>query len=285
MDAGVYEGMTFDDYAAIDAMNHTRLGWLMDESPRYFKHKLDTFVEYETRATGLGKAAHCATLQPDVFQTEYVMEPDPAEFRKPNGDLYASPRSCKAYNDVVADLTDKGLIVLKKEDYMLVCNIAKALRGHPRVGPLLESAKGTETTLVWKRDGLLCKARIDFWGPGWLADLKSTANFGGFSPWEVTKYSMHRQAAWYRHGADECGLDPEVNYLAAVSNDVHEVALFALERNALLAGKAENDAGWDRYRSCLDSGEWPGRYDENEVHKADISDRKYDAMFDAGVMS
>ena len=80
-------------------------------------------------------------------------------------------------------------------------------------------------------------------------------------------------------------MNPEANYLAAVSSDVPEVALFALEKNALDAGKSENDRGWKKYRQCLESDEWPGRYDENTLQYADISDREKDRVAELEVPS
>lgn len=284
MKAGIYEDLTYDDYAAIDAMNHTRLSWLIDESPAYFQHKIATPEAKERPPLKFGKAAHCATLESDVFTREYALEPDISTFFKANGEPYANPRASKAYKEAVAELVAQGSIVLAQPEFGLALQVAEAVRAHPRTGELLKQAKGTETTLVWERDGMSCKARLDFWGEGWIADLKTTSNFNGFSPWEITKWKLYRQLAWYQSGAIACGLPIEVCYLAVVSSDVPEVALFALELGALQAGEAEIEKGWSLYLDCCKSGVWPGRYPDDQVLPGTITDKKFDEMFEAGLL-
>ncbi len=274
---GIYEGMPFDDYAAIEALSQSRLSWLIDESPAYYKHRLEHH-EDESSAMRFGSAAHCAALEPLAFTARYASEPDITTIINPkNDEPYKSPRSSKPYKDAVAEIEAEGRIVLTRPDYDGALAIMAAVRNHPRVGKLIDDAKGFETTLVWERDGLLCKARLDFWGDGWLADLKTTRNLSGFSPWEITKYSLHRQMAWYHGGMLSCGLNVEVDYLAAVGNICPEVGLFALDLGSIDAGRQEIKRGWELYRKCLDADDWPGRF-PNSVMTATITDRRFDRV-------
>lgn len=276
---GIYEGMSFEDYVELPAINHSSLSWLMDESPACFRHRVDQGYRSDSNAKKFGNAAHCATLEPDRFAAEFDAEPDPSQFKKPDGSDYASPRSCKAYKQVVLEMEMEGRTVLTCDEYRDALQVAQVVRTHPRIGPLIKEARGIETVLVWERDGLLCKARLDFWGKGYIGDLKSTRNIGGFSPWDVTKWHYYRQLEFYRSGAMELGLNPEVCYLAAVSSNYPEAALFYLVGNALESGRKELDAGWALYRKCLDSGVWPGRYpDDADPIGADITDRRTDEI-------
>lgn len=279
---GIYEGVGYDDYDAIQAMNSHGLADILDGSPFYFHQKKLEGRDLESRAMKLGTATHCKTLEPERFETEYAIEPDIAFITNPKtGQPYASPRASKPYKDSVSKLTDAGKIVLMRSDFEDAHRIAYAILAHPKVGKRLLEATGKETVLLWERDGLLCKARIDFYGDGWIDDLKTTSNFNGFSPFEVTKYHYYRQAAWYRSGALACGLNVECNFLTVVSTDVIEVAVFEIDPGDLQLGKEENDRGWETFRRCLDSGQWPGRYSPDEVHTACLTDWKRDQLSEA----
>jgi hypothetical protein len=54
---------------------------LVDRSPNHLKHALDNPRE-ETKALRVGKALHCAVLEPEVFLTEYFREFDPTDYPK-----------------------------------------------------------------------------------------------------------------------------------------------------------------------------------------------------------
>lgn len=283
MKPGIYEDVPYDDYAAIDAMNNTGLGRLA-QSPAYFQY-CKKFPPEETPALKLGKAVHAKVLQPIEFAQDYVREIDVTTLINPRTDEpYVSPRASKPYKEWVAQMADMGKTVLKDDEYTYAGDVADAMYRHPRISHLLETAKGQETTLVWVRDGRLCKCRIDLWGDGWWADVKTTNNYAGFVPWEIEKYNLHRQAAWYRSGMLACALNPEAFFVPLVSKASPEVALFNMERGAIEAGAAECDRLWKIYTSCLHTGKWPERYDPEIVHSATLSDRTFDRLEEEGLL-
>lgn len=316
---GVYHGLSFAEYFALPYINNTALGWLVNESPAYFQAKRSAdFIDDETQSRRLGTAAHSATLTPKLFLRDYCIEPDITQYMKPavpakpaRGKTpakpavpekpYSNPRGCKAYENDVEALEAAGNIVLKQPDWDAALSIAGVMRTHPRIANLLKTMKGTETTLIWERDGILCKCRLDLWGTGWQCDLKTTSYFNGFSPWEITKWGYYRQSAWYRSGMEANGLAPEhvavpdlkyddngepnrpedigfSSFIAAVRTEMPEAALFALDLDAMAAGKLEVDTAWATYLKCRESGEWPARY-PNAVLDGRISEKRYDQLF------
>ncbi len=274
MKPGIYHNLPFAEYLAIDALSNTAMGWL-EQSPAVFKYR-QSHPKAETGALRLGSAAHAATLEPDEFRERFVLEPDPAEVA-PDA---KNPRATKAYKAARAKLDSEGVSILKADEMNGAEAIADAFRLHPRICTLLDKKLGTETTIVWTRDGVLCKGRFDFYGDGWIADLKTTRDIGGFSPWEITKWRIYRQMAWYRSGARECGLNPNACYLAAVdSAPPHETALFALDSAAMDAGDLECTRLVALYQRCMDADEWPGRFPA-EVLPGSISDRQFEQIFE-----
>ncbi len=292
MKPGIYDDIPFDEYLAIGALSNTALGWL-EQSPAVYLYR-DRNPVKETTALRLGDAAHWRTQAPEVFferepgqaipspaalvasGKRFLLEPDPAVLA-PDA---KSPRATNAYKAAVAEFADAGLSVLKAEEWTAAKAIAAAFYEHPRIAHLLHEKLGTETTLVWQRDGILCKGRFDFYGDGWIGDLKTTRDIGGFSPWEITKWRIYRQMAWYRGGAIANDLTVDACYLAVVdSAPPHETALLAMDPAAMDAGDAECARLVALYQRCRTANHWPGRF-PTEVLPGSITDRHFEQVFE-----
>lgn len=225
--------------------------------------------EKETAALRFGKAFHCATLEPDVFDRTYCVLPADAPARwdhlrnaknKSEGTLRAH-----AFWDQW-DAENAGRINLSAADYERARRMADSVRAHPVAAGLLVGGE-REATFRWHdpETGLACKARADLYVPGeFLMDLKSCmdASKEGFSR-AVARYHYDLQQAHYIEG------------IRANRDAIRWFVFCAVESEApyvcqphVLDPRAE-ERGWNnrqraiaRQAQCVASGRWPGYSDE-----------------------
>lgn len=263
---GMWPGIPMQSYLAIDALSAGRLQWLA-ASPLHYRRAIDRGENAETEATALGTALHMAVLEPGRFAETYTAEPDPFELA-PDA---VKPRATKAYKDACAKLEGQGKIVLKSDDFSKVCEMTGAILNHRHASRALSKARDREVTMLWERDGRLCRGRGDALGDGVLVDVKTTRNLRGFSPYVVTNLGYYRQAGWYVDGARRLGCDVRHFLFIAVENvPPYDVGVFALDRSALEFGIAEANALVDLLGRCEDENEWPGMFPE--VQAAQITE-------------
>jgi exodeoxyribonuclease VIII len=250
-----------EQYLAMDALGSSQLSWLAT-SPKYYQWMRSQPRE-ETEATSLGTAVHTAVLEPEVFEQRYVAEPNPDDVAPNN----TNKRATKAYKDAVAALEARtGAIVLKRDTIEKVRAMAAAVHAHPHAAKLLAKAPERELTLLWDRDGRLCRGRADFLGPGVAGDLKTTRSLERFSPFELTRFRYYVQAAWYRDGLSRLDREVQHYFLVAVESVApYDVGVFALDSDALTFGEMEFEVMCRRLEECEASGEWPGQFPEVQV--------------------
>jgi hypothetical protein len=227
-DDGIYIAMAEDEYHAIErlsgsGMQKLRVGpanfwaesWLNpdreifdpddeDADPLEVKKELDSRV--------VGKAYHCARLEPDQFEARYA--------RKPKRGDYPATQTCYTSRDIEAELVkleqpkNKGRevvaekavrlkeagyegnifpliiaefeeqlgdrIALKAKTYDSILVDMKRLHGHPEISELLEDGIA-EITILWtcKRTGIKMKARLDYLKVTAWSDFKTFENWNG----------------------------------------------------------------------------------------------------------
>ncbi len=251
---GFHPGLPMDRYLEIDAMGSGRLEWLAT-SPMHYRYMLGQ-ERVETAAQHLGTALHTAVLEPDLFQNRYA--PEPLEVAAGN----VKPRATKAYKDAVADIEQGGFIVLRDDAMAKVRAMAAAIRVHADVARLLKVAPEREVTMLWEREGRLCRGRADLLGNGVMADIKTTRSLKDFSPWAVTKLGYFRQGAWYWDGAAKLGRPIEFFYFIVVeSSPPHDVAVFVLAPDAIVCGLTDCDRLMAKLATCERTDRWPGMFE------------------------
>lgn len=247
---GVYPGVPWATYHAWDACSSSRLSRLA-RSPAHLRAYLDGLTDDETAAKTSGRLLHTAVLEPERFRGSVV--------RGPEGD-----GRTKAVRDGRAALETAGKTVVAPTTYDRIVRMRERLLTHPTVRQLVERAfSPTELSIVWDADGLVCKARFDLPVPslGVILDIK-TARDARPSEFEkaVHNYGYARQAAHYLDGAAVHW--PETFdlfvFVVVESEPPHEVAVYELDARALELARAELDTLRARYRTCIETGEWPG---------------------------
>lgn len=262
---GLHRGIPARDYLALQAIGSTSLSWLA-VSPLHFKYMSEQPHE-ETPALSLGTALHMAVLEPERFAQTYVLEPDPISVAPG----MAKPRATKAYKDAVANLEATGRQVLRAETFDHVRGMAASIEHHAHAAKILARLPERELTLVWERNGRLCRGRADALGDGAVADLKTTRSLKDFSPWTVTKYAYHVQAGHYGDGVQILGRAVKHRFFIVVESSApYDVGVFALDDPAYACGQSECERLFKLLDECERTKRWPGMFPD--VQTATVTD-------------
>lgn len=250
----------FETYVAIEAMNISRLKELA-RSGQHFQYR--AAHPQETKPLSLGKAAHCAVLEPERFGREFAIWSRRSEN---TGNL--CPRNGQWWDRFRVEHAGQSIINEDERDAALAIQQAvradaDAMRylaeGDPEV--VLEWTMGEDLGLTNRR----CKGRVDWLtrieGARCLVGLKTSKDcrpfiFGS----QAAKLDYALQWAWYFDGYGRChGEAPaKVVEIVVESAAPHAVVVYRIETDILLEGR-------DRYREllkqlgeCEASGVWPG---------------------------
>ena len=240
--------MTFDEYLALDRVNWTLLKE-MRRSPLQFDFRRHNPREDTKRLAG-GRATHTAILEPDRFLLDYALW---------TGDR----RAGKEWDKFCA--AHPGRTILKADDYASALGQRDAVRAHPAASALLRVGR-PEETILWtdEETGLDCKARLDWLGEA-LVDVKTTVDvdasrFGALA----YRYGYHMQIAFYLRGLRARGMEVPAKIIAVETAEPYEVAVFALDDDAIWAGDEEVGELLRRVSQCRTAQAWPVRYPAEE---------------------
>jgi exodeoxyribonuclease VIII len=212
----------------------------------------------------LGSAVHCRVLEPTEYEKRYAIRPEGQDGRS------------KVGKDFGTEAHAAGKTVLNCKEGRWCEAIAYRAKQNPLVHEWIQKsrdnmAKNTEVSLVWERDGHLCKARADLIVPELhiIADLKTTvtASQKGFAL-QVAKYHYHEQGAWYLDGLQRLTSKVwDFYFIACEKGRPFLVTAHQLVRDSPAHERAvaENDKLFELYRQCRTSRVWPGYGDSFEI--------------------
>lgn len=246
--------MTFDDYAAIEAVNWTALKHLRESALAYRHWRVNK--PGDTTALALGRITHALVFEPETFERDYAI-------------WDGGRRAGKEWDAFRAD--HEGRTILKPDELDAAAAMADAVRRHPLVQPYLDGGL-FEQILQWTDadTGLHCKARPDWLLPRSrvLLDLKTARTIDGRQFGNAAaRYGYHCQLAHYAAGVGAAlGWMPEAVKLVAVKKDPpHDVAVFHVADDALFAGSTEVRELLAKLQAHIASDSWPGRYTEEQA--------------------
>ena len=255
---GIYYNVPPEVYHSWDACSHS---WLrkIGQSPAHLLDLMENGWNGSTSAQGLGSAVHCAVLEPDKFCDRYAVREDGVD---------GNTKAGKAFK---AQAQAENKCVLSCQDGRWCAAIARRVRENRLVKRWLRKPHETEVSLVWERDGYLCKARMDMVvRPEYtIPDLKTTitASREGFAR-QVAKYDYHNQAAWYVDGMTRLMPGPwAFVFIAAEKQRPFLCGCHYLspDGEAIEIGKQKCDEAFGLYKICRANREWPGYEDAVEV--------------------
>ncbi|AUR94129.1 putative exodeoxyribonuclease 8 [Vibrio phage 1.191.O._10N.286.52.B4] len=144
-----------------------------------------------SESVDLGTHVHCALLEPDVFEREYIKVPD-----------FDSNKAGREKRGAFIERIGDSKIVLDTETYLQVCAMRDSVLAHPVANMLLTSKGISEASIFGEINGMRVKCRPDrivdpeVFGQHILVDVKKTADIDKFH-WSVRDFRYHVQDPYY----------------------------------------------------------------------------------------
>lgn len=269
--------MTTGTYRALAAVNWSsakrmiygrdrRTGALV-LSPLHYKAGLDG-VDSDSTGKRMGRAGHCATLEPETFTSRFVAY---------RASKTVGPGAKTAWETFKAENTART--ILDGDQWDRALNLAAAVRRHPEAARLLSKGEA-ERVITWRDEttGLLLKARLDWiHAPAVFFDLKTdgrTIEEWAFNSTAERMFYFHQMAFYRRALASLSKVSAESvqAWVVPVESDApHAVACREMDADSLytadqevaqvLAKIAECRAAEAAAKKCGESYEWPGPYE------------------------
>jgi len=294
---GIYPDVPYDVYAGWKAVNASALKIGATVTALHMRAKIDGLLEKDTPDRMIGRAFHCAILEPDSFEGRFPVAgvcPEPLQsgkrkgqpcgssgsFRSDSGDWYCGVHA-KAHPEAVEPeefLTD--------EEHGRIVAMRKNVMAH-KVVKMLRQQGGCEVSLVWERDGIACKARadkliLDRACPDTIIDAKKIqpmAGTEGALQAAIRNYGYDLSAWWYVDGVHRLRPDkkrPMFAWVFCEDNYPFDVRPLWASKAMLEVGRIKAERAFTSYCWCLRSGTWPG-YSEDieEIMPSDFELKRY----------
>jgi exodeoxyribonuclease VIII len=249
MKTGIYHNIPFEEYIQIDAVNFSTMKHI-SKSPLHYKHASEV-PQLPTSAMRIGKAVHCAILEPDKFESDYT--------------FWAESRRGKDWNLFKAENSHKEILTIG--ELTTVTSMSESVRNHRCSNNLLLGGE-CEVTVVWTdaSTGLKCKARIDYIDTEKeiLIDLKTTkdASSQKFTR-DFFNYQYHAQLAHYRKGVQSVlGGDFCAMVIAVENTAPFDVVPYKISHDALSKGISTTKEWMTKIKGCTRSDRWRGISDD-----------------------
>lgn len=247
---------------------------LEERSPAHFAHWVSDQDEQaeERQVFTFGRAFHCATLEPDVFDRTYCVLPANAPQRPTEAMLKAYAKGTSSAESIARvdwwerwNADNEGREILSAKDYDRARFMAQSIRRHPTGAAMLNGGR-REVTLRWidEETGMPCKARVDLDNDdealNFMLDLKSCddASPDAFAR-SVARYYYHVQDAHYTDGARTLGLNRRAFiFLACESSAPYVCHPYTVPAIAFERGHEIRKRALQKQAECLKTGRWPG---------------------------
>jgi hypothetical protein len=153
--------------------------------------------------------------------------------------------------------------------------MVEAVYAHPSVA-LMRQHGGCEVSIVWERDGLPCKARLDKYSPDAkyvdengkehivdvILDVKKCAAYAideESLKKSVATYYWDQQAYYYRDGLYRLtGKRALMYWIFIEDGPPFDVCPAQVTPAQFEVGRCRAESALQTYRHCLETGEWPG---------------------------
>lgn len=248
----VVHGMSFDDYLKRSGISITGLKH-MRRSPLHYRHAATN--RSDTAPMSLGRAAHCAVLEPERFAAEYVA------WDRQTSSGSSAPRNGQHWEKFKADNAGKEIVTL--DQMTEATGMRDAVRGCSEAMKYL-SAGDAEVSIFWQMMGHSCRGRIDWLteidGEHVLVGLKSARDcrlqqFGR----QAANLAYHLQWAYYFDGWKAItGKSPRVVEIVVEAKAPHAVTVYQIPDDVLQQGAEEYLELLEQLAECERTNRWPG---------------------------
>ncbi len=242
------------NYFDIPRESNSSLGNLL-KSPAL--HKYHKEYKFEgTPAMAFGSLVHCLALEPQNFKNEFWVLSDRD---KPEKDkTYASKENKLWKAEQESKNSDKILVL--ETDLQNANNVVESI--DRQAGDLLH-AKGNvfEREILWTKDKVEMKGKIDISNDLFLADIKTTQDANPFK-WQrkaFWDFNYHRQAAVYLDG-DAKGIytgDKEFYFIAVEKKPPYLCSIHLVSKTKIAEGMTQYRELLKLFKSCTKKDKWP----------------------------
>lgn len=267
---GIYS-LPESEYRAADAVANSDLKLVKRSPAHFYAARLDPNREPEidTPSKLMGRALHCAILEPWTFGQRFVFVPEgaPKDLRHLRNAAKPSQSTVDAirwWDDFDAGRGSREII-----DKRLAATVQRAgasIRSHPELAGYL-NRPGTAEESIFATDPVTCVAvkirpdwRVTIGGLRVMLDLKSTddARPEAFAR-TAWNYGYFQGAAYYCDVHEWAGAGKvDLFLLAAFERDPpHAVKLYEVQEAELDRGRAMYRPALDLYAHCRSVNEWP----------------------------
>ena len=255
---GIYPDVPAETYHRWDAMSATWLAKLGRMSPKRWKKQRDN-PPPSTPDQALGNATHVLAGEPFDFADRYAVAPDCDRRTKAGKATWAA----------FAEQLD-GRKALTSAQYHLASAMAKAVQSNESARKIISGAQA-ELSIVWidEEAGVTCKARLDWWQPPLIPDLKTTSvdvEDSAAIQRAIVNWRYYVQAAFYADGA-RAALNcdkPEFVFVFVDKADVPEAIVYPAGASVIEGGRFAYHKALEVYKNCKSRNEWPGPADVAE---------------------
>lgn len=251
MKPGIYKGLAAASYFEIPAISKSGMEFFLQSPLHFWSHNLDPNREKQepSDAMKLGSAIHCAILEPSEFDKRFV--------KAPNFDR-RTKEGKEAHKKFIE--SSGGKEALSDSEWQTCQAVAKSVQSNLTAQAILEEGEA-EVSIVWEDpiEGVLCKARMDWLGAGFIVDLKSTDSAApqDFAR-KIAQYNWHAQAAWYMEGIKNLTGEEHIFVFGALEKQApHACAFYQLDDEALAYARVKNRTLVEQYAKCLKNNSWP----------------------------
>ena len=252
------------DYYEIDALSNSSLS-VLKRSPQEFYERFVSGKQKgeETDAMRLGSAVHMLALEPEKFDSEYVVLDGPVNPRT----QAAYGRDTKAFSEWLENAkADESRKIMIRDDFDQSLKIAQAFHSHEIIeGLMTVDGKEFEKTLLLtyqyddgSSEKVKCKPDCIIPAESIIIDLKTSSDPRPEEfQWSALRYGYYRQAAIYLD-ACEVFYGKEFRFLFGVVNSKapHECGVFELTLADIQRGREEYHELIEEYSRRKLSNNW-----------------------------
>jgi exodeoxyribonuclease VIII len=244
--AGVYHGISNEDYHAGPGVSKSGLWTIHTQSPAHYR-----FGEREAaKHFDFGEACHLAILEPQAFEERVVRGPDDRR-----GNKWKDQAEACAINEK---------LLLTSGDYDGVLTIRDAVHADAWVNSIITGGKPEiEASGYWidPVTGLVCRCRPDLYRAdlNGILDVKSarSAHPDVFAK-AVVNYGYHAQEAHYSDGWAMLGRQVDwFAFLVFEKEPPYAYAIYELPPSIVEEGRAIIRKALDTYAECAKADHWP----------------------------
>ena len=258
------------EYHALDYVSKSHLD-LVDKSPFHYWDRYinpDRVIPEPTKQMIIGSAFHSLVLEPDVFETEFIVEAVDAP-KRPTATQRNAKKPSNQTLDAIAFWESfgnkaKGKTILSLEDIERLTIMKQRIVEHPAASTILNLSGVAEQSYQWKdeKTGELCKSRPDFHTDDGtlIVDLKTTSDASelGFQK-SVHNFRYHVQAGFYLRSIKEA---QQFVFIAVETKPPYLVAVYNASTDMINAGNRVADKNLETLANCRKSGKWIGYSEE-----------------------